>query len=217
MSAISLHARPSRNFDTKLQRTKALLQEAVAAFARSTGDASPPVTQASSLGAEDMVISHLLDALQLDAAIFVLQTGLLHRETLHLLEQLKTSSRLPVTVYTPQVEAVVQFVAREGDKAMYRSIALRKQCCGIRKMEPLQRALAGKKAWITGLRHEQSGARADVPHWDDSDPAIRKLNPLAALTPNRIAPRTAKATRENGSWKPHKIESSTHFAEKQEK
>jgi phosphoadenosine phosphosulfate reductase len=95
------------------------------------------------------------------------------------LEQLKATSRAPVTVYEPSPEAVVRFVAREGKDAMFKSIDLRKACCGIRKMEPLARALDGKTAWITGLRREQSGARADVPLLDLSDPVRAKLNPLA--------------------------------------
>jgi phosphoadenosine phosphosulfate reductase len=65
---------------------------------------------------------------------------------------------------------------------MFKSIALRKACCAIRKMEPLSRALAGKDAWITGLRREQSGARAEVPLTDRSDVVIVKLNPLADWT-----------------------------------
>jgi phosphoadenosine phosphosulfate reductase len=120
--------------------------------------------------------------LQLDADIFVLQTGMLHRETLQLLDQLKATSRVPVNIYRPLAEAVVQFVAREGSEAMYKSIELRKACCGIRKMEPLERALAGRKAWITGLRREQSGARSEVPLRDLSDPQRVKLNPLADWT-----------------------------------
>ena len=87
-----------------------------------------------------------------------------------------------VTAFTPVTESVIQFVDREGKDAMYKSIALRKACCGIRKMEPLERALAGKKAWITGLRREQSGARAEVPLLDNSDPRRAKLNPLADWT-----------------------------------
>ncbi len=180
MSAVDLYALPSKEFDARLAETRALLCEVVARYPRGPQDTTPVVTQASSLGAEDMVITHLLEQLALDAGIFVLQTGLLHPETNQVLDRVRATARLPVTVYRPQAEAVVQFVAREGDQAMYRSIALRKACCGIRKMEPLQRALAGKKAWITGLRREQSGARAEVPHWDHSDPAITKLNPLAA-------------------------------------
>ena len=182
VSAIELHARPSAGFESKLDRTISLLQRIVADYPRSASDTAPVVTQASSLGAEDVVISHLVNALQLDMNIFVLQTGMLHRETLQLLDQLKATSRVPVDIYRPQTEAVVQFVAREGKDAMFKSIALRKACCDIRKMLPLEHALAGKKAWVTGLRREQSGARALVPELDTSDPRRAKLNPLADWT-----------------------------------
>ena len=178
-SAINLNAQPSAGFDAKLEQTKTALRQVVADYPRTSDDRDPLVTQASSLGAEDMVISHLINTLELDASIFVLQTGMLHRETLQLLDQLKATSRVPVDIYRPQPEAVVQFVAREGTQAMYKSTELRKACCDIRKMEPLERALAGKKAWITGLRREQSGARAEVPLRDHSDPRRVKLNPLA--------------------------------------
>ena len=175
MSAIDLHARPSKDYAAKLAETTALLVKAAADYA--PGE----ITQASSLGAEDVVISHILNSHQLDIGIFVLETGALHKETLALLDQFKATSRAPVTVYTPVHSSVVQFVAREGKDAMYKSIALRKACCGIRKMEPLGRALDGKKAWISGLRREQSGARADVPLVDTSEPRT-KLNPLANWT-----------------------------------
>jgi len=173
MSAIELNARPSADFDAKLAETEALLRRAAAEFG--------PVTQASSLGAEDVVITHLINALGLDIEVFVLETGALHAETLALLERTKAASKAQVTVYHPVQESVVQFVAREGKDAMYRSIALRKECCGIRKMEPLKRALEGKKAWITGLRREQSAARADVPLIDTSEPRV-KFNPLSNWT-----------------------------------
>lgn len=175
MSAIDLHARASKDYAAKLAQTTALLVQAAQ-------DYGPhEITQASSLGAEDVVISHIINGHQLDIEIFVLETGRLHQETLALLDQFKAESRAPVTVYTPVNESVVQFVAREGKDAMYKSIELRKTCCGIRKMEPLGRALEGKKAWISGLRREQSGARADVPLVDSSEPRT-KLNPLANWT-----------------------------------
>ena len=95
----------------------------------------------------------------------------------------RPATRAPVDrLHARSHEAVVQFVAREGKDAMYKSIALRKACCGIRKMEPLGRALAGKSAWITGLRREQSGARAEVPLIDTSDAGRVKFNPLANWT-----------------------------------
>ena len=182
MSAIELNARASKDFDAKLAQTTALLQQAALDYAPLSAGGASRVTQANSLGAEDVVVSHLINALQLDIGIFVLETGMLHPETLALLARLQATSRTPIEVYTPVNEAVVQFVAREGKDAMYKSIALRKGCCHIRKMEPLARALTGKDAWITGLRREQSGARAEVPLIDTSDAARVKINPLANWT-----------------------------------
>lgn len=174
MGAIDLHARPSADYQAKLEETQRLLLRAASEFA--------PLKQASSLGAEDVVITHLVNSLELDIPVFVLETGMLHAETLALLERIRASSRAPVEVYHPVQESVVQFVAREGKEAMYRSIELRKACCHIRKMEPLERALAGQKAWITGLRREQSNARAEVPLVDTSDAKRVKFNPLANWT-----------------------------------
>lgn len=182
MSAIDLNARASSDFDAKLAETMAVLQQAAVDYAPLAEGSAASVTQASSLGAEDVVVSHLINTLQLNIGIFVLDTGMLHPETLALLERLKTSSRAPIEVFTPVNESVVQFVSREGKEPMYKSIALRKACCGIRKMEPLARALEGKAAWITGLRREQSGARADVPLIDISDSTRVKINPLANWT-----------------------------------
>ena len=182
MSAIDLNARASSDFDAKLLDTTALLQQAALDYAPLTAGAAPRVTLACSLGAEDMVIAHLINSMQLDIGIFVLDTGMLHTETLDLLERLKASSRAPVDIFTPAQEATIEFVAREGKDAMYKSIELRKSCCNIRKMEPLNRALKGKAAWITGLRREQSGARAEVLLIDTSDAARVKLNPLANWT-----------------------------------
>jgi len=179
MNAIERNARPSADFDARLAQTVEVLQQAARENAPLTTGAASRVSQASSLGAEDVVISHLINSLQLDIGIFVLETGRLHPETLALLAQLQATSRAPVQVFKPAQEAVVQFVAREGQDAMYRSIDLRKACCQIRKMEPLSRALDDKSAWITGLRREQSGARADVPLIDRSDGTHVKFNPLA--------------------------------------
>ena len=182
MSAIELNARPSDTFAAKLQETTELLQQAARDYAASNPFGAPRVSLACSLGAEDMVLAHLINQLQLDIGIFVLETGQLHPETLALLDRLKARSRTPVEVFSPVKKDVVQFVARAGKDAMYQSIDLRKACCNIRKMEPLARALEGKVAWIAGLRREQSGARADVPLIDTSDARRIKLNPLANWT-----------------------------------
>ncbi|MDP3425231.1 MAG: phosphoadenylyl-sulfate reductase [Burkholderiaceae bacterium] len=184
--ATTLHARASATFGDKLAETRALLQQAAIEF--TTADGQALITQASSLGAEDVVITHLINDLRLNLPIFVLDTGALHTDTLALLEQTRHTSLAPVAVFQPVQESVVRFVAREGTDAMYRSLALRKECCAIRKLEPLARALEGKQAWITGLRREQSGNRADVPLRDSSEPDSGqahgriKFNPLAHWT-----------------------------------
>lgn len=177
VKATELNAKASPDFAAKLAETQALLQRAAADFS--------PVTQASSLGAEDVVITHLINHLQLDMPVFVLETGALHTETLALLERTQAHSRAPIVVYRPVQESVIQFVRQEGQDAMYKSIDLRKACCGIRKMEPLARALKGQRAWITGLRQEQSNARAEVPLHDESEvpsKGLHKFNPLARWT-----------------------------------
>lgn len=174
--ATDLYNKPSANFDFKLAQTQTVLE---------TAAAQGPVTLANSLGAEDMVLTHLVNALKLKISIFVLDTGALHRETLALLERTQALSRTPVQVFRPRQDAVLHFIRNEGQDAMYRSMALRKACCQIRKMEPLARALQGQKGWITGLRREQSNARAEVPLIDDSELASKRLtkyNPLADWT-----------------------------------
>jgi len=174
MGAIELHARVSKDFAAKLQASQAVLRRAASDY--------QPVIQASSLGAEDVVITHLITSLGLDIPLFVLQTGALHEQTLALLERTRAARPESVRVYTPVETDVIQFVSREGKDAMYKSLALRKACCQVRKMEPLERALTGQKAWITGLRREQSSARAEVPLLDDSDAQRVKFNPLADWT-----------------------------------
>jgi len=177
LKATEQNAKASPGFAAKLAETQALLQRAAAEFA--------PVTQASSLGAEDVVITHLINRLQLDIPVFVLETGAMHTETLALLERTQAHSRAPIDVFRPEQTSVIQFVRDKGQDAIYKSIELRKECCGIRKMEPLARALKGQRAWITGLRQEQSTARAEVPLQDDSEVAskgLSKFNPLAKWT-----------------------------------
>ena len=187
MSAIELNARESSNFTEKLVETQALLQRASKEFS--------PVTQASSLGAEDVVITHLINSLQLRIPVFVLETGALHHETLALLERTQANSQSDIHVYRPEQLSVLHFIRKAGQDAIFKSMQQRKVCCHIRKMEPLSRALKGQRAWITGLRKEQSHARADVPLIDTSEEAkgtdannsspsrgLIKFNPLANWT-----------------------------------
>ncbi|MBC7548226.1 MAG: phosphoadenylyl-sulfate reductase [Polaromonas sp.] len=181
MGAISLYAKPSVNFAQKLAASRALLIASSALY--------PPITQASSLGAEDMVVTHLISDTRIPSSVFVLDTGMLHAQTLALIGQLEARYGINVEVYRPDAAVAATFVADNGNDAMYKSLSLRKTCCDFRKMEPLARALEGKQAWITGLRREQSNARAEVhdvehqPITVNGQPATRaKINPLADWT-----------------------------------
>ena len=177
LSAIRRYASASATFDTKLAASLQALIDAAAQF--------QPLKQASSLGVEDVLISHMIERLALAIPVFVLETGALHGETLQLLARIQKRAAVPIQVYRPDAEAVDAFVHSNGSQAMYQSMELRKACCGIRKMEPLARALAGQRAWVTGLRQEQSGSRAEVPLIDRSEEAQGgriKVNPLALWT-----------------------------------
>ena len=173
MSAIDLYNRPSPQHAAKVAHSIALL--------RRVGAQHSTLTQASSLGAEDMVVTHLIHLADIDAGIFVLDTGKLHTETLALIAQIERRYQRSVEVYRPKSEAAVKFVRQHGEEAMYQSVALRKQCCDLRKMEPLARALAGKDGWITGLRREQSNDRAEVAELVH-DGERQKISPLVDWT-----------------------------------
>ena len=174
-SAIALYARATPELAGKVDAALARLHEAWTQH----GDGA---VQSSSLGVEDMVITDLIARHQLPLAIATLDTGALHAETLALLPRIRERYGREVAVFRPDADAVVRFVRREGADAMYRSIDLRKACCGLRKLEPLSRMLAGRTAWITGLRREQSGARAEVAFDEDDGQGRRKLSPIADWT-----------------------------------
>lgn len=177
-SAISLYARPSADFEAKLADTVALLK---AAAAEHPGQ----VVQATSLGVEDMILTDLIARHHLPIAIGTLETGMLHAETSALIPTIEShyaAEGLKVEVYHPQAEAVIEFVRTHGEKAMYKSIDLRKGCCGIRKIEPLGRMLANRTGWITGLRREQSNNRGGMLAREQDDKGRAKFNPLIEWT-----------------------------------
>lgn len=172
MSAIALYARALPGHAERVAATVERLREAVA---RTPGG----LVQASSLGAEDMVLTDLIARHRLPIPVATLDTGRLHPETLALLPRIRARYGLEVEIHRPDEQAVVAFVRREGEDAMFRSCALRHACCGLRKLEPLKRLLAGRAAWITGLRREQSGERAEVPFDELDHDGRTKFNPLA--------------------------------------
>lgn len=146
-----------------------------------------PAVFASSLAAEDMVVTDLILRRGLPIAIFSLETGRLHAETLAMLDRIRSHYGYEVTLYRPDPSAVEQWVGQYGLNAFYDSVERRKECCQIRKVEPLRRALEGKKAWITGQRRSQSSTRSDLQVQEtDHGNGLEKFNPLADWTEDDV-------------------------------
>ena len=159
-----------------LQAKVVALEELLARIAR---DFSPAVL-ASSLSIEDMVLTDAILRNGIVLGIFTLDTGRMHRDTLDVIDGIEHRYGARIDVYRPQSQAVTQYVTLYGRDAFYQSVDLRKRCCEIRKIEPLKRALAGKKAWITGLRRSQSVTRDALAVQEyDANHGLQKFNPLA--------------------------------------
>ncbi len=160
----------------KIEQTKTLLQQIERDWA--------PATFANSFGAEDMVLTDLIAKNAAKIEIFSLDTGRLHGETYKLMGQAREKyTNVTFKAYYPNAAAIEEFVNKNGINAFYQSVEMRKGCCGIRKVEPLKRALAGKKAWITGLRREQAVSRTElaVSEFDQGN-GLQKFSPLADWT-----------------------------------
>jgi phosphoadenosine phosphosulfate reductase len=170
--ATSLYARANAGFVERVENARRLLARAAEAH-------PDAIVQASSLGAEDQVLTDLIARDRLPIAIATLDTGKLHGETLALIEVVRERYGLFVERYRPVHEAVIAFVGRHGDDAMRKSVELRKACCALRKVEPLGRMLAGRTAWVTGLRREQSNDRAAVEFETIDEHGRSKVSPLA--------------------------------------
>jgi phosphoadenosine phosphosulfate reductase len=141
------------------------------------------VALSSSFGAEDMVLIDMLMKIDSKARIFTLDTGRLPQETYSLIDATREKYSAAIEVFFPEPDAVQNMVAAHGMNLFYHSVENRKWCCGVRKMEPLRRALSGLDAWITGLRREQSVTRTTVHkiEWDEGNKLV-KVNPLVEWT-----------------------------------
>ena len=159
----------------KVAHTSALLQK--------IADSYQPAALASSLAAEDMVLTDLILRNKLNISIFTLQTGRLHAETLAVADRIREHYGYEITMMHPDPATVEQYVTSHGLNAFYDSVELRKSCCHIRKVEPLNRALEGKQAWITGQRRTQAATRTELAEQeDDTARGMQKFNPLADWT-----------------------------------
>lgn len=133
----------------------------------------------TSLGQEDQVLTHHIATNNYPVEVFTLDTGRLFQETYDVLSNTKQKYKLPIAVYTPDSQKIAQLVTQKGPNSFYDSVENRKECCSIRKIEPLKRALNGKAVWITGLRQAQSANRNTLELFSyDASFAIIKFNPL---------------------------------------
>jgi len=152
----------------------------IAAFLKSLTEQFPgQVTFSTSFSFEDQVITHEILSNQLPVKIFTLDTGRMFAETYAVWSSTNKKYQTFIKAYYPSGHNLENFVAVNGPDSFYESVENRKTCCGIRKVEPLKRALSGNAIWITGLRAEHSPDRKDLPilEWDESNQII-KYHPL---------------------------------------
>ena len=141
------------------------------------------IALASSLSAEDQIITHFIANIDPTTPIFTLDTGRVFPETYATIERTKMQYDIHISIYFPNTKAVEEMVNQKGVNLFYESIENRKQCCSIRKMEPLHRAFNGLEVWICGLRKEQAITREEMQmvEWDEQNQLI-KINPLINWT-----------------------------------
>ncbi|GAB4324586.1 MAG: phosphoadenylyl-sulfate reductase [Promethearchaeota archaeon] len=173
------------NLEEVLSELEGKSAEEVLRWALSTF--SEGLTVASSLGPEDQVLTHMASRIDPSVTVFFLDTGRMHQETYDLLEASRKAFGIKYDVYFPKTEDVEAMVREAGPNLFYESVEARHRCCHVRKVEPLGRALAGKRAWVTGIRREQSITRvnAQLVEWDDLN-GLYKVNPLVEWTADQV-------------------------------
>jgi len=142
---------------------------------------------ASSLGAEDQVITHALAEISPEVRVFTLDTGRLFPETYELIERTETRYKIRIEAYSPGCEEVEPMVRQHSTNLFYKSVELRKLSCSVRKLQPLKRALQGVDAWICGLRKDQAVTRQEtkVIEWDTQN-NLPKISPLWNWTEKEV-------------------------------
>lgn len=147
----------------------------------------------SSLSWEDQLITHVIFSENLPIRVFTLDTGRLFPETYNVLNSTRERYKKSIEVFFPQSKKVEELVTEKGPFSFYTSLENRKECCHIRKVEPLNRALEGVECWITGLRSEHSENRQALPvaEWD-SQRSLVKLNPLVNWSLEEVKTAIAK-------------------------
>src|SRR5689334_11502560 len=176
-------ARPGQVMRPDLERKVADLERLLTRVALEHA----PAALASSLSAEDMVVTDAILRRKLDIEIFTLDTERLHADTLNVIAAIRERYGYVVHVFRPDPAAIAEYVAQFGRDAFYESVDLRKRCCHLRKVEPLERALEGKEAWITGQRRAQAATRTGLERQEyDAAHGIVKFNPLADWSEDEV-------------------------------
>ncbi len=141
------------------------------------------LTFSTSLGYEDQIITHYISTKEINSTLFSLDTGRLFPETYSVLQSTLENYKKPIQIYFPDTKSVEALITEKGPLSFYESVENRKECCTIRKVEPLRRALKGYTIWITGIRKEQSRDREDIAQieWDIGNEII-KVHPLLYWT-----------------------------------
>lgn len=144
---------------------------------------SERIVFSTSLGYEDQVISHMIFTENLNISVFTLDTGRLFPETYSVFNSTLERYKKTIKTFSPNTQLVEDLVTKKGPFSFYESVDNRKECCFVRKVEPLKRALKGHTIWITGIRADQSGNRSDMPmvEWDEANQLI-KIHPLLNWT-----------------------------------
>jgi phosphoadenosine phosphosulfate reductase len=145
------------------------------------------VVFSTSFGWEDQVISHIIFKNDLPIKVFTLETGRLFPETYYVWNRTLEMYGKQIHAYYPNTQAVENMISTKGPSSFYESVENRKECCGIRKVEPLKRALAGNSVWITGIRADQSMNREhmDNVEWDEGN-QILKYHPIFDWTLDQV-------------------------------
>jgi phosphoadenosine phosphosulfate reductase len=145
------------------------------------------VTFSSSFSEEDQVISHIILINQLPISIFTLDTGRLFAETYSTWTATNVKYGVKIKAFNPDRDLLEDYIDTKGPNGFYESLTNRKECCHIRKVEPLRRALSGNTVWVTGLRAEHSPERKnhELIEWDQANRII-KYNPLLHWTTNEV-------------------------------
>lgn len=167
--------------NTLLEKTKDFSIEETLAFL--ANEYKDKVVFSTSFGQEDQVITDFIDKAKAVITIFTLDTGRMFQETYDVFHRTQKKYKTPIKVYFPEAKAVEELLEKKGPNSFFDSVENRKECCSIRKVVPLKKALAGNDVWITGLRAEQSENRSDLNLFEYDDHfKIIKFNPLLKWT-----------------------------------